>query len=120
MSKPVPPWAEFVAYDLFGHEYNCKYPPNKDLYGLDFEGYATPNQLTFFYDFCINRYGVAFYYDGNDYEAEFTDDGPVLANRTTGDLQGPFEDAVNLLEKAILNGKTLVSLVDDLENVVLH
>ena len=39
---------------------------------------------------------------------------------TTGDLQGPFEDAVNLLEKAILNGKTLVSLVDDLENVVLH
>ena len=114
------PSAEFVAYDLFGHEYNCKYPPNKDLYGLDFEGYASPTQLTFFDDFCIHRYGVAFFYDGNDYEAEFTDAGPILTNRSTGDVQGPFEDAVNLLEKALLNGKTLVSLVDDLENVVLH
>ena len=114
------PWAEFVAYDLFGNEYNCKYPPDKGLYGLDFEGYATPNQLTFFYDFCINQYGVAFYYAGNDYEAEFTDDGPILTNRTTGVMQGPFEDAVDLLEKSILNGKTMVSIVDALENVVLH
>lgn len=112
--------AEFVAYDLFGNEYNCKYPPNKDLYGLDFEGYATPNQLTFFYDFCINQYGVAFYYNGNDYEAEFTEDGPILINRSTSDVQGPFEDAVNLLEKSTLNGKTLVSVIDELENVVLH
>lgn len=112
--------AEFVGYDLFGNEYNCKYPPNKDLYGLDFEGYATPNQLTFFYDFCINQYGVAFHYDGYDYEAEFTDDGPILTNLSTGDIQGPYEDAVNLLENSILNGKAMVSLIDELENVVLH
>ncbi len=114
------PWSEFVAYDLFGNEYNCKYPPNKNLYGLDFEGYATPNQLTFFYDFCINQYGVAFYYEGNDYEAAFTDNGPILSNHTTGDIQGPFEDAVNLIECSILNGKTLISVIDELENVVLH
>lgn len=120
MQTEKSPETEFVAYDLFGNEYNCKYPPNKDLYGLDFEGYATPNQLTFFHDFCIKQYGVAFYYDGNDYEAEFTDDGPILTKRSTGDVQGPFEDAVNLLENANLNGKTLVSVVDKLENVVLH
>lgn len=120
MQTEKTPWAEFVAYDLFGNEYNCKYPPNKDLYGLDFEGYATPNQLTFFYDFCINHYGVAFYYEGNDYEAEFTDIGPILTNRTTNDIQGPFKDAMTLLENSTLNGKTLISLVDDLENVVLH
>lgn len=78
------------------------------------------NQLTFFYDFCINQYGVAFYYEGNDYEAEFTDDGLILTNRTTSDVQGPFEDAVDLLENSNLNGKSLVSVVDKLENVVLH
>lgn len=114
------PWAEFVAYDLFGNEYNCKYPPNKDQYGLDFEGYATPNQLTFFYDFCINQYGVAFHFGGNDYEVEFTDKGPVLTNRTTGDVQGPFKDAVDLLENSNLNGCSIVSAVDKLENVVIH
>lgn len=120
MQTEKSPGAEFVAYDLLGNEYNCKYPPNKDLYGLDFEGYATSNQLTFFHDFCINQYGVAFYYDGSDYEAEFTDAGPILTNHSTSDVQGPFEDAVNLLENSNLNGKTLVSVVDKLENVVLH
>ena len=48
-------WADFVGYDLFGNEYNCKYPPNKELYGADYDGYASPNQLTFFYDFCIHQ-----------------------------------------------------------------
>lgn len=112
--------AEFTAHDLFGNEYNCKYPPNKDLYGLDFEGYATPNQLTFFHDFCINQYGVAFHYDGNNYEAEFTNDGPILTNLSTGEAQGPFENAVSLLENSNLNGKAIVAVVDKLENVVLH
>lgn len=120
MQTEKTPWADFVAYDLFGNEYNCKYPPNKDLYGLDFEGYATPNQLTLFYDFCINQYGVAFSYNGSQYEAEFTDNGPVLTNLTTGDVQGPFEDSVSMLEKAEISDKTLVSIVDKLENVVLH
>ena len=120
MQTEKTPWAEFVAYDLFGNEYNCKYPPNKEIFGHDFEGYATPNQLTFFYDFCINQYGVAFHYDGNDYEAEFTDNGPILTNRTLGEVQGPFEDAVSLLECSVINEKQLVSLIDHLGNVTLH
>jgi len=120
MQTEKTPWAEFVAYDLFGNEYNCKYPPNKDLYGLDFEGYATPNRLTFFYDFCINQYGVAFYYEGDHYEAEFTDNGPILTNRTTNVVQGPFEDAVNLLENSKINEKPLIMIIDQVENVVLH
>lgn len=120
MQTDKTPWAEFVAYDLFGHEYNCNYPPNKELYGVDFEGYATPNQLTFFYDFCINQYGVAFFFDDSSYEAEFTENGPILTNRTTGDYQGPFDDAVNLLECATVKGVPLISVLDQLDNVVLH
>jgi len=120
MQTEKTPWAEFVAYDLFGNEYNSKYPPNKNLYGNDFEGYATPNQLTFFYDFCINQYGVAFDFEGNEYEADFMENGPILTNRTSGDVQGPFEDAVNLLESSFINEKQLVSIIDQLENVVLH
>lgn len=34
MQNEKTPWAEFVAYDLFGNEYNCKYPQTKTFTGL--------------------------------------------------------------------------------------
>jgi len=111
---------DYIGHDLFGYEYNKKYPPNKDLYGDSLGGYATPNQETFFYDFCILRYGVAFSYKDEDFEAEFASDGPILRNLTNKTLQGPFEDAVALLEKARLGDKVLIELLEDLEYVVIH
>ena len=78
------------------------------------------NQETFFYDFCILQYGVVFSYEEELYEAEFTDDGPVLTNRMTNEVQGPFEDAVNLIENACVKNKKLITILDDLKNIVLH
>lgn len=120
MCKEREPWADYVGYDLFGYEYNCKYPPNKDKYGNSFGGYTTPNRETFFYDFCILGYGVAFYHNDVSYEAELTKDGPFLKNYTSGEIQGPFEDAVNLIEEAIINGSKMIDVLDEFENVVLH
>lgn len=105
---------------MFGNAYNRKYPPNRDKNGNDFEGYETPNQLTFYYDFCIQQYGVAFYYGDTLYEADFTDDGPMLTNRTTGEIQGPFDSAVQLLEDAEINGLKMIRIIDQLDHVVLH
>lgn len=99
------PWAEFVGFDLFGNEYNCKYPPASDRFGNEFGGYSTPNQETFFYDFCILQYGVVFSYEGQIFEAEFTNDGPILTNRFTNEVQGPFDDAVKLIEEAEVDEK---------------
>ncbi len=110
----------FIGHDLFGNEYNRKYPPDRDKNGNDFEGYETPNQLTFYYDFCIQQYGVAFYFGDILYEAEFTDDGPTLTNRMTGAVQGPFDSAVHLLENAEINGHKMISIIDQLDHVVLH
>lgn len=120
MFRDKEPWADFVGYDLFGYEYNIKYPPNKEQYGNDFGGYATSNQETFYYDFCILQYGVAFHYDDSNYEAEFTDKGPVLTNHTTNVVQGPFEDAVKLIEESQIKDKHLKDLIDELDYVVLH
>ncbi len=114
------PWADFVGYDLFGYEYNCKYPPDIDRFGNEHQGYATENQLAFFYDFCILQYGIAFQYGEDDYEAEFTENGPILTNRTTGSILGPFEDAVKLLEEANVGGNKLINIIDDLKELVLH
>ena len=120
MCKYDKPWADYVGHDLFGYEYNCKYPPSKEKYGNNYGGYETPNQETFFYDFCILQYGVVFSYEEELYKAEFTDDGPVLTNRMTNEIQGPFEDAVILLENACVKSKKLITVLDELKNIVLH
>ena len=120
MCKEKEPRADFVGLDLFGNEYNCKYPPSSDCFSNEFGRYSTPNQETFFYDFCILQYGVVFSYEEQLYEAEFTNDGPILTNRFTKEVQGPFEDAVKLLEKSNINGKKMIDILDDLENIVLH
>ena len=69
---------------------------------------------------CIQQYGVAFYYVDTLYEAEFTDDGPTLTNRTTGEIQGPFDSTVQLLENAEINGRKMIRIIDQLDHVVLH
>ena len=112
--------ADFVGLDLFGYEYNCKYPPNIEQNGNDYGGYASPNQYSFFYDFCIHQYGVAFSYEDDLYEAEFTGHGPILVNRLTNEVQVPCEDAVKLLEESSIKGNKLINILDNLNNVVLH
>ena len=120
MCKEKKSLTNYVGHDLFGYEYNLKYPPNKKLFGSAFGGYATPNQETFFYDFCILQYGVAFYYNETLYEAEFTDDGPIVTNRMTKEVQGPFDDAMQLLELTCIEGRMMITIIDELQDVVLH
>lgn len=120
MSERKKSLTDFAGHDQLGFAYNRKYPPNRDKKGNDFGGYETPNQLTFYYDFCIQQYGVAFYYGDVLNEAEFTDDGPTLTNRITGEIQGPFDSAVYLLEDAEINGQKMISIIDQLDHVVLH
>lgn len=120
MYKKKEPWADYVGYDLFGYEYNCKYPPNEDKFGNSYGGYATPNQETFFYDFCILQYGVVFSYEDVLYETEFTDDGPIITKLATNEVQGPFENAVQLLENTNINGQKTINILDKFQNIVLH
>ncbi len=120
MCKEREPWADYVGYNLFGYEYNIKYPPNVEKFGKDFGGYATPNQETFFYDYCIQQYGVAFSYGEVLYETEFTDKGPILTNLATKEVQGPFDSAVQLLENAKINGRKMIDMLEEFQHIVLH
>ena len=120
MCKKREPWADYVGHDLLGYEYNRKYPPNEEKFGNDFGGYATPNQETFFYDYCIQQYGVVFSYKETLYETEFTDDGPILTNLVTKEVQGPYDSAVQLLENAKDNGRKMINIIEELQNIVLH
>lgn len=120
MHKDNNSWPDFIGFDLFGYAFNRKYPPDVKRYGRGYDGYPSPNQSAFFYYFCVQQYGVAFYYKGYYYEAEITEEGPILNNKTTKSVQGPFEDAVKLLEDSRLDGKRMIDILDQLEYVVLH
>ncbi|MCF0189642.1 MAG: hypothetical protein HUJ96_00115 [Marinilabiliaceae bacterium] len=120
MCKETEPRADFIGYDLFGYEYNCKFPPNVERYGNEYRGYATENQMALFYDFCILQYGIAFYYENVAYEAEFSDNGPILKNLDTGIVQGPFDDAIKLIEESNVGDCKLINVLDSLENIILH
>lgn len=111
---------DYIGYDTLGYEYNKKYPPDKDRFGNSFGGYASPNKEAFFYDFCIQGYGIAFSYQDEDYEAVFTDDGPVLRNLTTKSVQGPYDNPIALIEQAKLKRHPLFDLLDKLEYLVIH
>lgn len=84
-------------------------------------GTLLPTERCFFYYFCILQYGVAFYYRGVRYEAEFhSKNGPTLKNYDTGEQLGPFPDAMKLLRQAVIGGDVLIDVLDELEEVVLH
>lgn len=51
---------------------------------------------------------------------EISESGPILINKTTNEINGPFEDAVRLLEEAMLCNKILITVIDKLQCVVLH
>lgn len=114
------PDVDYIGYDELGYEYNKKYPPDFNNKANKYDGYATPNESTFFYDFCVQRYGVMFYYKSCKYEAIFTVDGPVLKNYITREIQGPFEAPVDLMEHSDFEGKNLIEILNDLGYVSLH
>lgn len=106
----------YVAYDLFGNPYNKLYPPNKDKYGSAHEGYETTSEGVLLYDFAIMGYDVEFTYNGqsyhllNDGEAHLTDEN--FSKRIKS-----FKDPMDLIEHLTIDGKPLISILKDLEDV---
>lgn len=111
---------DYIGIDLGGYEYNKKYPPMTNIYGNAYDGYESPNKLTFFYDFCVQFYGVSFWFGGKHYEAEFSDEGVILKNESDNTIQGPFGSPLDLIEHAMIGEEPLIKLIDQVENVVLH
>lgn len=111
---------DYIGIDLGGYQYNMKYPPMTNIYGNSYDGYESPNKLTFFYDFCVQFYGVSFWLGNIHYEAEFTDEGVILRNLSDNTTQGPYKSPLDLVEHAMIGNTPLIKLIDQVDNVVLH
>lgn len=109
-----------VWYDLFGNPYNGKYPPDYKKYGIRYEGYPTWNQEVLFYELAVIGYDASFVYHGKKYflmaDPEYYCTCPDDHYTPTAQSQF-FPNGNALIEQLLIEGKTLLSIIDELDEV---
>ena len=108
---------EYIGEDLFGYWYNKKYPPNVEKYGSKYNGYSTDARDVLFQDFAVYGYDLQFKYKGKyyycvscgNYVADCDDHFTVEYQR--------FEDANQYIEQFEIDGRKLIDIIDELEEV---
>jgi len=108
---------DYIALDLCGYRFNRKYPPNKERYGDSYGGYKNNAEEVLFYDFAVQFYDVSFKYNGRPYYLLTDDDHVAVCDSNFTEEYETFKDAVELIEKYCIDGKSLLELIDFLEDV---
>ena len=110
-------YKDYVRDDLAGYPYNMKYPPNVEEYGTVFGGYLTAAHEAMFHDFAVFCYDLQYKYKGKyyycvncyDYVADCDDHFTVEYQQ--------FEDANQYIEQFEIDGRKLIDIIDELEEV---
>ena len=109
-----------VGKDLMGYPYNMKYPPMISKYGDQYLGYPNWNQEVFFYEFAVQGYDVTFVYHGVKYflmaDSEYyctCEDMHFMPSEKS--LY--FKNGNELIEQLEIEGKKLIEIMDELEEV---
>lgn len=108
---------DYVKKDLAGYWFNSKYPPNYEMNGSLYHGYKNWVEETLFYDFAVQGYDLFFTYKGEPYH--FLSDSGHVAHcdeHYTEEYQR-FPDGNTALEQFTIDGKPLIELIDELEDV---
>lgn len=113
---PVNDPREYVGYDLFGYPYNKKYPPNKSQYGQAYEGYPNKALGVLLYDFCVMGYDVEFSYGGQTYYLLNTGEG-IVSDSSFTERKQVFASPMDLVENFKIDGKTLLELAPEIEDI---
>lgn len=106
-----------TGYDLFGHPFNKKYPPNKEKYGIMHDGYKNMNREALFYDFAVMCYDVSFRYKGKNYYLLTEKDHAAVCDEKFNKEYETFPDENTLIEQFKIDGKALIDIIDELEDV---
>ena len=107
---------DYVGYDLCGYPFNMKYPPNKKLYGQSFEGYSNKALGVLLYDFAVQGYDVELSYKGKTYY--FMDAGEgVVTDSHFSERKKVFDSPMALIENFKIDGKTLLELAPEIEDI---
>ena len=108
--------SDYVKTDLMGYPYNSKYLPKGDKHGL-YHGYASDAEETLLYDFAVQGYDLTFIYKGQRYYFLTTTDHVALCDEHYTEEYQVFSDGNAALEQFMIEGKSLLELIDQLEEV---
>lgn len=106
----------YVGYDLFGYPFNSKYPPNKEKYGESFEGYSCKALGVLLYDFAVQGYDVELSYNGKTHYLLNAGEGIVSDSHFTERIE-VFDSPMALVENFKIDGKTLLELAPEIEDI---
>lgn len=111
-----------MRLNLAGRIENAAYPPNHEAYGYIHSGYATDKESAFFAYFMVHGYDLEFRYGGHwwfirwngyDKKAFIRQDARMESEGTLAYEALPRE----LLENFRIDGKRLVDIINDVEDV---
>ena len=106
-----------VGYDSDGYPFNKKYPPSKDRLRSEYGGYETWNRWILFYDFAVQGYDLYFKYKGKEYHFLSEPDYVAYCDDHYTEEYQRFPDGNVLIEQFEIDGKKLIDIIDELEDV---
>ena len=106
-----------VCINLAGFRENAKYPPNYEKYGDEYYGYKNAAEEVLFYDYAVQNYDAQFVYKGKTYYLlRHEGHASVCDKHFTKEYQ-IFPSANELIEQFTIDGKPLIELIDELEDM---
>jgi hypothetical protein len=109
--------ADYVMKDLAGYLFNGKYMPDYSHNGSLYHGYKNSIEETLFYDFAVQGYDLAFSYKGNRYYFMSDPEYVALSDEHFTQEYQRFENGNAALEQFKIDGKSIIELIDSLEDV---
>ncbi len=109
-----------IVWDLCGYPYNAKHPPVHSPYDpkySDTHGYNSYEEEVLFYFFAVQLYDVQFSYKGKWYYFGTFDDYVARTDEHFTIEYEIFPSANAMLENFKIDGRPLIDLIGELENV---
>lgn len=107
---------DYVKTDFMGYPYNGKYPPGGEKKGL-YHGYGSATEETLFYDFAVQGYDLTFMYKGEHYYFLSTPEYVAQCDEHYTEEYQRFDDGNTALEQFKIEGRSLIELMNELEEV---
>ncbi len=114
---PVSPQNPDIVWDLNGYPMNAKHPPLTNTCGARHHGYRTVDYETIFYDFAVQRYDLRFKYKGKTYCVLSEEEYVALCDNHFTEEYEVYPNANAFIENFKIDGRPLIELIDELEDV---
>jgi len=111
---------DYVIKNFAGYWINGKYMPDYSKNGGLYNGYKNSVEEALFFDFAVQGYDLGFSYKGERYYFLSESDYVALCDGHFTEEYQRFEDGNTALEQFKIDGKSIIDLIDELEDVEVY